>query len=344
VTATATVPPYLMACSHATYPEAGFTCNFPENPSSPIPDSPPYTVKCTDNSSSASDQPIDTWKWEFGDGGTSNARNPAHTYSLGGQYNIRLTVATWCGSKFSNTTVTGIDVYCSSPEPAFTTNVTEGFAPLAVQITDTSRNTPENITTWKYSLDNTPFGNDRNPVFFSATPGAYMISQEVRKNCVQAGSKPLPPAKLLIKVNPPLLSSNASHTNATSGTLPAPSSPAAAVSAVPVQSAPGALQNGTLSVITEPAGAQLFIDDVFTGTTPFMVGLPEGPHTVRLEKTGYHPMTVPVRVNGGKVTEFSTTLISAGSPGIAIVPVIALVVIILGIVAGGIYLFRKQKT
>jgi hypothetical protein len=53
-------------------------------------------------------------------------------------------------------------------------------------------------------------------------------------------------------------------------------------------------------------------------------------------------MTVPVQINEGKVTRFSTTL-TPESTGIAIVPVIALTLIILLTVAAGVYLFLRQR-
>lgn len=34
---------------------------------------------------------IDTWAWTFGDGGSSNAVNPSHTYTTAGSYNVSLT-------------------------------------------------------------------------------------------------------------------------------------------------------------------------------------------------------------------------------------------------------------
>ncbi len=40
---------------------------------------------------------IDTWFWEFGDGGTSTDENPEHTYAAGGTYTITLTVTTESG-------------------------------------------------------------------------------------------------------------------------------------------------------------------------------------------------------------------------------------------------------
>jgi PKD repeat protein len=39
-----------------------------------------------------------SWSWTFGDGGTSTARNPSHTYTTAGTYNVQLTVTNACGS------------------------------------------------------------------------------------------------------------------------------------------------------------------------------------------------------------------------------------------------------
>ena len=36
---------------------------------------------------------IDTWNWDFGDGGTSNEQNPTHTYGAAGVYTVKLSVS-----------------------------------------------------------------------------------------------------------------------------------------------------------------------------------------------------------------------------------------------------------
>jgi len=48
-------------------------------------------VQFTDEST-AGDNPITNWHWEFGDGGTSPAKNPSHTYNTAGTYTVTLTV------------------------------------------------------------------------------------------------------------------------------------------------------------------------------------------------------------------------------------------------------------
>lgn len=47
------------------------------------------TVVFTDTSTGN----VDVYRWNFGDGRTSSARNPAHTYSSEGEYAVTLTVS-----------------------------------------------------------------------------------------------------------------------------------------------------------------------------------------------------------------------------------------------------------
>jgi hypothetical protein len=350
VTTKATVPPILQACSHATYPTARFACAFPGNQSATIPDGPPYTLECADASTSEPGQQIVSWSWEFGDGGSSTLQNPLYSYARAGKYDIRLTVTTFCGRQYSSTTVNSTSVYCTVPEPAFTTNVTEGFAPLVIQVTDASLNTRENMTTWTYWVDNTPVSQERNPVFTLTTPGTYTISQTVWKDCVPADSALNPPFTRQIKVNasPSALAAVSDMNTPPATTLTSAVPVTSVTSGVPVSiTATATVQKtratGTLSMSTEPAGVLVYVDNVLRGTSPATVpALSAGSHTVRLEKEGYQNMTVPVRINEGKVTTISTTL-TPEPAGIAIVPVIALAVIILLTVIAGIYLFLRQR-
>jgi hypothetical protein len=55
------------------------------------------TVNFTDTSTPGS-APIGSWDWGFGDGSTSSATNPVHTYSTPGTYNVSLRVTTIYGA------------------------------------------------------------------------------------------------------------------------------------------------------------------------------------------------------------------------------------------------------
>lgn len=46
---------------------------------------------------------LDAWSWDFGDGSTSNAQNPTHTYSTSGNFTVELTASTEEGCEDSET-------------------------------------------------------------------------------------------------------------------------------------------------------------------------------------------------------------------------------------------------
>jgi PKD repeat protein len=62
--------------------------------------------------STSNPQNVTTYHWSFGDGDTSNAASPTHTYTANGLYTVQLIVSNSCGSDtISNTvSITGINV------------------------------------------------------------------------------------------------------------------------------------------------------------------------------------------------------------------------------------------
>ena len=81
----------------------------------------PLTVVFADGSTGT----IDTWSWDFGDGQTSTAQDPVHTYTTPGTYDVALTVT---GPDGSDTHIepgfvtlsAGVD--CSAEDATFNTN------------------------------------------------------------------------------------------------------------------------------------------------------------------------------------------------------------------------------
>ncbi|MFH1841624.1 MAG: S8 family serine peptidase [bacterium] len=83
----------------------------------PLSGSFPLNVSFTDQSSGAPT----SWSWTFGDGGTSSAQNPSHTYTAAGTYTVSLTVSNSVGSDGETKTD-----YITVTEPGQTTFVTAG--------------------------------------------------------------------------------------------------------------------------------------------------------------------------------------------------------------------------
>jgi len=93
-----------------------FLASFSGNPTS---GNAPLNVAFTDQSTGSPT----SWSWTFGDGGSSAARNPSHTYNSEGQYTVSLTATNQYGSddevKTNYITVSSggqQDHFCSSCE------------------------------------------------------------------------------------------------------------------------------------------------------------------------------------------------------------------------------------
>ena len=72
----------------------------------PISGNRPMIVKFNDTSTGDGL----TYVWDFGDGNTSNTKNPQHTYMNAGEYNVVLTVSNEYGSSTTRDTVTVVSV------------------------------------------------------------------------------------------------------------------------------------------------------------------------------------------------------------------------------------------
>ena len=85
----------------------------------------PFTVQFTENTYGCAT----SWQWDFGDGTTSTERNPSHTYTSPGWYDISLTVS----NGVMNDTAWYYSIYVSEPITQFyispSTNATIGGIP-----------------------------------------------------------------------------------------------------------------------------------------------------------------------------------------------------------------------
>jgi uncharacterized repeat protein (TIGR01451 family) len=126
----------------------------------------PHTVFFTDQSSG----PPSSWSWDFGDGGTSTAQNPIHTYITTGDFVATLTAANAQGSDSATTTISiSIPVTDFSGTPAF------GCGPLDVDFTDSSAST-HTIASWAWDFGDGGTSSLQNPTHVFAAPGVFTVT------------------------------------------------------------------------------------------------------------------------------------------------------------------------
>ena len=344
-------------CDRPGRPDANSALEHPIGDVGTVDDKPPITVYFQDRSQAPRDQPVASWHWEFGDGTTSANQNPRHTYTTMGVYTVSLTVTTVCGSPYSDTFEYPLNVYCTFPDNRFTTDVTEGYAPLTVHVTDDSEHAPDSVSEWTYWFDNTHHSHEKNPSFTYTKPGTYTINQTIRKSCTNPEA-PLHVTKKTVTVYgtvgiiytlfPNLTSGTTTGTAPVVTTTAAPAvttsrEPVAAVTTGGIPVAPAAAGTGTLTVRTDPAGAEVYLDDVLRGASPAIIpNLAAGSHILRLEREGYQTMRVPVTISDGKTTEYSTALIPDSSGGKRAAPLGAAAAVI-ACAGAGAYLYMKKK-
>lgn len=134
-------------------------------------------ITFTDNSVSFA--PVQSWYWNFGDGMTSNVKNPpAHLYSSPGMYVVKQVI-------------TGLDGCVSD---TLRKNITIGSKPVAdFQIFDTCMGKPARIINrstnmigaidqWSWVLDGNLVASNQQPLLIVSTPGLHTVKLVVKTN------------------------------------------------------------------------------------------------------------------------------------------------------------------
>jgi len=151
----------------AEYANVPPTADFSASPTSG-PD--PLTVQFTDLSTGGPT----SWLWNFGDGYTSTAQNPAHIYLYPGQYSVSLTAQNAYGydeiAKPYYITVTSSQV---PPTADFSASPTSGPAPLTISFTDESAGSP---TSWTWEFGDGLGSAAQDPTHIYAVPGDYTVT------------------------------------------------------------------------------------------------------------------------------------------------------------------------
>jgi PKD repeat protein len=135
-------------------------------------------LQFTDQSSSGSAAQIDTWAWDFGDGGTSNLQNPTHTYNTVATFTVALTVTTTIGSN-TLTRTNYITVQPILPNADFTVNDQNPGVGEMVTFTDTSIPGSGPINTWLWNFGDGNVSPIQSPSHVYNSVAQYTVSLTV---------------------------------------------------------------------------------------------------------------------------------------------------------------------
>lgn len=338
------------------HPLAGFT-------GTPVSGFAPLTVRFTSTSSGA-----DAYAWKFGDGGTSPAENPSHTYMTPGTYSVSLEARDSCtgmvnrADRLSYITVTataGTLTISSTPPDAmvFIDNVVKGITP--VTLTDTA--------TGSHTLLLTRAGYDdytRNFIIEPSTPatiGATLtksVTEPAPRPSLSYGSIAITSVPSGATVNldgrqrgaapavlPDILPGNHEVSLSLQGyddwnqVVSVGSGQTAAVNAILVTTA---ARTGSLAVTSDPPGADIYIDDGFRGVSPATIsGLSAGTHTISVKLQDYADNTTSIIITAGQTGRFPAVLQKIhklSSMDILLAAGVVLMIVVIAVVV----MFRKD--
>lgn len=110
-----------------------------------------------------------TFRWEFGDGATSNLENPSHAYAQGGDYVVKLTAR----KPQSSDTTSQIVAVPDDEIEEIVANFIATVNGLTVVFQDTSTGEP---TAWRWSFGDGATSSAQNPSHTYADEGTYVVT------------------------------------------------------------------------------------------------------------------------------------------------------------------------
>ena len=133
----------------------------------------PVNIQFTDKSTSPTGS-IVSWQWDFGDGATSTAPNPSHTYSNAGFYSVSLTVTSSSGCKSAANYGRYIRIVSGVTAEFDNTKPVSCQGPYNINFTNQSSG-PGNLT-FQWDLGNGSTSTTTNPSTTYATGGTYNVT------------------------------------------------------------------------------------------------------------------------------------------------------------------------
>ena len=112
-----------------------------------------------------------TYEWDFGDGQTATAQNPAHTYASPGTYTVTLTV-TGANARCADMDAQMVTIY-NAPEADF--SAAAGCVSDPVVFSDSSTVASGTIASYEWDFGDGTLGRQQNPTHLYTTAGTYTV-------------------------------------------------------------------------------------------------------------------------------------------------------------------------
>ena len=140
----------------------------------------PATIQFSDKSTSPPGTTISSWSWNFGDGTSSTAQNPSHTYNNTGFYTVSLQITSSTGCKSTLTVgryiriIDGIDAEFAFSQPSTCK------PPFLINFVNQSSGPGTLSYTWNFGNGSTSTLQNPNTIY--NTPGTYHVQFAVQSN------------------------------------------------------------------------------------------------------------------------------------------------------------------
>ncbi|OWW27024.1 hypothetical protein B4Q04_04925 [Zobellia sp. OII3] len=164
----------------------------PEPPTSPANEAPVAVVGATpkegslplkvsfNGGDSSDDKAVVSYLWDFKDGETASSKNPEHTFTEAGTYDVVLKVKDEEGlSSSGKLTIKVLAAKNEAPTAKISANTKSGEAPLEVRFTGSGSSDDQGIKTYAWNFKDGKAASTANPVHTFAKAGTFVVELAV---------------------------------------------------------------------------------------------------------------------------------------------------------------------
>jgi uncharacterized repeat protein (TIGR01451 family) len=124
-----------------------------------------------------------TYKWDFADGGTSDEKNPIHTFKNPDEYTVKLEVTNKCGQTKESEKKITVVMSCPPFSIEIKAEPEEGLVPLEVQFKTLIDEKGKGSYSYSWSFGDGSTSTEKDPLHTFNQAGIYNVILEVENEC-----------------------------------------------------------------------------------------------------------------------------------------------------------------